>query len=139
MIVRQLMRKDLVTIPHTSSIQDAAKKMKEHNVGAVLVTDEGGKLKGILTDRDIAMVVAADARDPKITCACDIMTNDPVTISTDADFDSIIRIMNRAKVKRLPVTEDGKLVGLVSADDVAAAFKEQFDEFIGLEMAYRKQ
>ncbi|MDA8215633.1 MAG: CBS domain-containing protein [Nitrospiraceae bacterium] len=138
MMIRQLMQKELVTILPTSSVHDAAMKMKEHNIGSVLITDEGWKLKGILTDRDIAMAVAADARDPKTTCVCDIMTQDPITINADADFDSAMRIMHKAKIRRLPVTENGKLVGLVSSDDVAAAFKEEFDEFIGLEMTYAR-
>lgn len=138
MMIRQLMQKELVTILPTSSVHDAAMKMKEHNIGSVLITDEGWKLKGILTDRDIAMAVAADSKDSKATCVCDIMTQDPITINADADFDSAMRIMHKAKIRRLPVTENGKLVGLVSSDDVAAAFKEEFDEFIGLEMTYAR-
>ncbi len=137
-MVRQLMQKELVTILPASSVHDAAMKMKEHNIGSVLITDEGWKLKGILTDRDIAMAVAADSKDPKATCVCDIMSQDPITINADAGFDSAMRIMHKAKIRRLPVTENGKLVGLVSSDDVAAAFKEEFDEFIGLEMAYAR-
>jgi CBS domain-containing protein len=112
--------------------------MKEHDVGSVLIVDEGWRLKGILTDRDIALAVAADSKDPRITCVCDIMTPDPVTINIDADLDSAMRIMHKARIKRLPVTENGKLAGFISSDDVAAAFKEEFDQFIGLEMAYAK-
>lgn len=138
MMVRQIMQKELVTILATSSVHDATMKMKEHTVSSVLITEEGWKLKGILTDRDIAMAVAADVRDPKTTCVCDIMSQDPITINADADFDSAMRIMHKAKIRRLPVTENGKLVGLISSDDVAAAFKEQFDQFVGLEMAYAR-
>jgi signal-transduction protein with cAMP-binding, CBS, and nucleotidyltransferase domain len=138
MLVRQIMKKELVMVPSSSSIQDAAVKMKEHSTGSVLVVDEDWKLKGILTDRDIAMAIAADARDPKMTCACDIMTWDPITINADSDIDSAIRIMSRAKIKRLPVTENGRLVGFLSSDDVAVAFKEQFDQFISLQTAHRR-
>ncbi|MCX7794711.1 MAG: CBS domain-containing protein [Thermodesulfovibrionales bacterium] len=138
MIVRQIMKKDLVTVPLTASVHDAALRMKENNIGTVLVTDEKGKLKGILTDRDIALAVAGDARDPKFTCVCDIMTPDPITIDPDADLDSAIRIMQKARIRRIPVTENGKLIGFISADDVAAAFKEQFDLFMELESAYAK-
>ncbi len=138
MMVRQIMQKGLVTVLPTSSVHDAALKMKEHNVGSALIVEEGGKLKGIVTDRDIAMAVAADSKDPQTTCTCDIMTKDPITINSDADIDSAMRIMNRANIRRLPVTENGKLVGLLSSSDVAMEMKEQFNQFIGLEGAFAK-
>jgi CBS domain-containing protein len=132
------MHKELVTILPSSSVHEAALKMKEHGVGTVLVVEEGWKLRGILTDRDIAMTVAGDSKDPKTTYAGDIMTIDPITINADADVDSALRIMNRANIRRLPVTENGKLVGLLSSADVAAEIKEEFDQFIGLEEAFAK-
>ena len=138
MLVRQKMHRELVTVLPSSSVHEAALKMKEQGVGTVLVVEEGWKLRGILTDRDIAMTVAADSRDPKTTCTCDIMTADPVTINVDADIESALRIMNRANIRRLPVTENGKLVGLLSSADVAAEIKEEFDQFIGLEEAFAK-
>jgi CBS domain-containing protein len=138
MLVRQKMHKELVTVLPSSSVHEAALKMKEHGVGTVLVVEEGWKLRGILTDRDIAMTVAADSKDPKTTYTCDIMTIDPITINSDADIDSALRIMNRANIRRLPVTENGKLVGLLSSADVAAEIKEEFDQFIGLEEAFAK-
>lgn len=138
MIVRQFMQKELVTVLPKSSIHEAALKMKEHHVGSVLIVDESGKIKGIVTDRDVALSVAADSRDPQTTCACDIMIQDPITIGSDADLDSALRIMRRANIRRLPVTEDGKLVGLLSSADVATGIKEEFNEFIGLEEAFAK-
>lgn len=66
------------------------------------------------------------------------MTQDPITINADSDLDSAIRIMSRAKIKRLPVTENGRLVGFLSSDDVAVAFREQFDQFISLQTAYTR-
>ena len=136
MLVRQKMHKELVTVLPSSFVHEAALKMKEQGIGTVLVVDEGWKLRGILTDRDIAMTVAADSKDPKTTYTCDIMTVDPITINADADIDSALRIMNRANIRRLPVTENGKLVGLLSSADVAAEIKEEFDQFIGLEEAF---
>jgi CBS domain-containing protein len=138
MIVRQLMRKELVTVSPTATIHDAAAKMKEYNVGAVLVVDEGWKLKGILTDRDIALTVAADSKDPRTTFASDVMTADPITVNSDADVDSALRIMNRANIRRLPVTENGKLAGILSSADLAAEIKQEFSQFMGLEEAFAK-
>jgi CBS domain-containing protein len=112
--------------------------MKEYHVGSVLVVDEGWKLKGILTDRDIAMTVAADSRDPRSISVNDAMSADPRTINSDADVESALKIMNRAHVRRLPVTESGKLVGLLSSADLAAEMKDEFSQFIGLEEVFAK-
>jgi CBS domain-containing protein len=138
MIVRQLMHKELVTVSPSATIHDVAAKMKEFNVGSVLIVEEGWKLKGILTDRDITLTVAADSKDPRTTYAYDVMTADPITINSDADADSALRIMHKANVRRLPVTENGKLVGLLSSADLAAEIKEEFTQFIGLEEAFAK-
>lgn len=138
MLVKQLMRKELVTISPLATIHDAASKMKEQNVGSVLVVDEGWKLKGILTDRDIALYAAADSKDPRSVHAYDIMTPDPITIDADADVDSALRIMNRANVRRLPVTENGKLAGILSSADLAAEIKQEFSRFMGLEEVLAK-
>ncbi len=138
MIVRQIMRKDLVTITPSASVHDAASEMKKHNVGSVLVVDEGWKLKGILTDRDVAMFVARDSKDPRTTLAYDIMTPDPITVDSDADFDSALRIMNKANIRRLPVMENGKLAGIVSSADLAVEIRQQFSQFIGLEEVFAK-
>lgn len=137
MTVKQIMQKQLVTVLPSSSIYEAAQKMKEHCVGSVLVVEEGWKLKGLLTDRDVALVVA-DARDPKTTYVYEVMTADPISIDADADIDSALRIMNRANIRRLPVMENGKLIGLVSSADLACEIKEEFDYFFGLEEAFAK-
>jgi CBS domain-containing protein len=132
------MRKELITILPFATIHDAASKMKEQNVGSVLVVDEGWKLKGILTDRDIALYVAADSKDPRSVHAYDIMTPDPITVDADADVDSALRIMNRANVRRLPVMENGKLAGILSSADLAAEIKQEFSQFMGLEEVLAK-
>ena len=138
MQTRQVMEKSLVTVPFHTSVQEAASKMKQHNVGSVIVVEDGMKLKGMVTDRDIALKVAADNKDPRTTCVCDIMSTDVITADADSDLDSAIRIMNRAKVMRLPITENGKLVGIVSLADLASAMKNQLDQFMNLEEAALK-
>lgn len=138
MTVKQLMNKEVVTVLPSSTLIEVAQKMKEHRIGSVLVVEEGWKLKGIVTDRDVAIAVAADSKDPKTTFAHEIMTADPICISADADFDSALRIMNQATVRRLPVTENGKVVGLLSSADVAREIKDEFQQFIGLEEAFAK-
>lgn len=138
MFVRQLMHKELVTVLPSSTVHETAVKMREYGVGSVLVVEEGWKLKGILTDRDIALSVAGDFKDPKSTFASEIMIADPITIASEADIDSALRIMNRANIRRLPVTENGKLVGLLSTADLATEMREEFNQFFGLEEAFAK-
>lgn len=138
MIVRQIMQKRLVTVLPSSTVHEAALKMKEHRIGSLLVVEEGLKLKGIFTDRDIAMAVASDFKDPKTTSVSDIMTTDPITINADADIETALGLMSRANIRRLPVTEGGWLVGLLSSADVATEIREEFDQFIGLEEAFAK-
>ncbi len=138
MLARQIMQKDLVTLLPSSTIFEAAVKMKEYHVGSILIVEEGWKLKGILTDRDIVMTIAADLKDPKTTCVSDVMTADPITINSNEDVDSALRVMNRANIHRLPVTENGKLVGLLSSGDLAVELKEEFSQFIGLGETFAK-
>ncbi len=84
------------------------------------------------------MTIAADLKDPKTIGAGDVMSTDPITITSEADVELALRVMNRAHVHRLPVTESGKLVGLLSSADLAAELKEEFNQLIGLEETYAK-
>lgn len=138
MRVSQIMHKELVTILPTSSIHDAALKMKDDGVGSVLVVDEGMILKGIVTDRDVALAVAADDKDPNKTFISYIMTGDPEIISSEADTENALSVMKRKNIRRLPVVENGKLVGLLSTADLATEIKAEFDNFMGLEEAFAK-
>jgi CBS domain-containing protein len=138
MTVREIMKKNPVTIPYKATIHDAALKMKEEHVGAVLIVDDGVDLKGIVTDRDIAISVAADSMNPMKTCACDIMTKNPITVSSDTDIESALKVMCRENVRRLPVLDNGKLAGIVSSADLASELREEFDSFMGLEEAFAR-
>jgi CBS domain-containing protein len=137
MKVRQLMNKEVFTIPPTASLYDAALQMKEKDIGSILIVD-GDKLKGIVTDRDISLAVAAELKDPKKTKGSDIIRKKPVTIQADSDIDYALKLMNEENVRRLPVYENTKLVGMLSSADVAAELKEEFNYFIGLEEAFAK-
>ncbi len=139
MQTRQIMQRDLITILPSSTVYDAAVKMKEHRVGSILVVDEDLNLKGILTDRDIVMAVATDYRDPRWISVSDVMTANPKTIGSSEDIESALRIMNSAHVHRLPVTENGTLVGLLSSADLAAEMKDEFTQIMGLEEAFSKR
>jgi signal-transduction protein with cAMP-binding, CBS, and nucleotidyltransferase domain len=90
------------------------------------------------TDRDIALAVAAENKDPKNVCAYEIMTDEPITVASDADIESALRMMSTGNVRRLPVCEKGKLVGMLSSADLASELKEEIDNYIGLEGGFAK-
>lgn len=138
MKVKQLMQKELITILPNATIRDAALKMKGNNIGSVLIVDDSGKLQGIVTDRDISLAVAADSRDPVKTLAADIMSEEPVSIPADADLDYALRVMSDSNVRRLPICEKERVVGILSSSDVAGEIKEEIIQFLRLEEAFAK-
>ena len=138
MQVKNMMQKELITLPISATIKEAARKMKENNVGSILIVEEDMKLSGIVTDRDIAMAVAVENKNPDEVCAYDFMTTDPVTIRTDDDINTALKAMSFANVRRLPVCENGKLTGMLSSADIAIEIKHEFDNFIDLEKAFAK-
>ena len=114
--VRDVMSENPKTVEPGDSIQDAAKKMKDADTGALLVVD-GDDLKGIVTDRDIVVNAVAEGNgDAKVE---DVASTDTTTIEPDADLKDAIAKMREAKVRRLPVVEDGDPVGIVSLGDLA--------------------
>jgi CBS domain-containing protein len=100
-------------------VADAARIMKSENVGSVPIV-EGDRLVGMLTDRDVAIRVVAEGKDPRSTTAGEIASRDLVTIDPQQDLDEALQLMARHQVRRLPVVEeDGRLVGIVAQADVA--------------------
>ena len=138
MKVRQLMQKELIAILPDATLHDAALKMKENSIGSILIVEDGGTLKGIVTDRDISLAVAADNKDPKTTFASDIMSKEPVSIPSDADVSYALKIMSDSNVRRLPVCEHERVIGILSSADVASEIKEEINQFMGLEEAFAK-
>jgi CBS domain-containing protein len=114
--VADVMSKDPQSVEPGDSIEDAAKKMKEGNIGALLVVD-GDDLKGIVTDRDIVVnAIAEGDSDAKVE---DVCSSDTTTIKPDASLADAIKQMREADVRRLPVVDDGDPVGIVSLGDLA--------------------
>lgn len=138
MQLRQIMQKEVVTVPPSATVFDTAIKMKDYKVGCVVVAEDGWNLKGIITDRDIALALTRESFNVKQTQAADIMTRNPKTVLADEDIDSAMRTMNKAKINRLPVLEKGKLVGIVSSADIATEMKDQLNQFFSIEEAFAK-
>ena len=105
-----------ITVPNTVTVVEAARTMKRHNIGALLVVD-GSKLCGIFTERDALFRVLAEGRDPAATRLNDVMTRQPQTIHPDKPFLHALRMMHKGRFRHLPVVEDGRPLGMVSSRD----------------------
>jgi CBS domain-containing protein len=105
-----------VCSPDTSAAQ-AAEMMRDQGIGDVLVQHDGSL--GIVTDRDIVTRAVAAGRDPKEVTLGDICTRDIETVSPDMSIDDVIRLMSDKAVRRVPVVEDGKPIGIVALGDLA--------------------
>ena len=117
--VSAFMTKDPRSVSTDSTIVDAARIMRDEDVGVVPVV-EGEKLVGMLTDRDITIHVVAEGRTIESTTVGEIAARELVTIDPQQGLDEALRLMARHQVRRLPVVEeDGKLVGIVAQADIA--------------------
>jgi CBS domain-containing protein len=116
--IRDLMAESPAKVEPGDSVEDAARKMKENDVGALLVVEDD-ELKGIVTDRDIVIKAVAEGDKPGKAKVEDVCTADTTSIEPDTSIDDAIAKMRDADVRRLPVVEDGKPVGIVSLGDLA--------------------
>jgi CBS domain-containing protein len=117
--IRELMTVKPRTVKTGDSVVDAAKLMRGEDAGIAPIVD-GDRLVGVITDRDIAVKVVAEGRDPKETKVEDVASTNLVTIDPQQDLDEALRLMALHQVRRLPVVEeDGRLVGIVAQADVA--------------------
>ncbi|MFD5417597.1 CBS domain-containing protein [Streptomyces sp. NPDC127069] len=116
--VHEVMTGNPVTVEKLTSLAEAARVMRDADIGDVLVVDEG-RLRGILTDRDLVVRAMADNRDPAETTVQAVCTTDPVTVGPDDGVDEAIALMRRKALRRLPVVSgNGGLVGVVSLGDL---------------------
>ena len=117
--IREVMTSKLCSIDTDKSVAYAAKMMRDEDVGIAPIV-EGERLVGVLTDRDIAVRVVAEGRDPEQTKVTEVASRDVVTLDPQQDLDEALRLMARHQVRRLPVVEeDGRLVGVLAQADVA--------------------
>jgi CBS domain-containing protein len=105
-----------IVATRSASIVEAARLMKRHNVGALLVVDEE-RLCGIFTERDALFRVLAESRNPATTRLADVMTPQPQTIHPDQPFLQALRVMHRGRFRHLPVVEFDRPLGMVSVRD----------------------
>lgn len=118
---RDIMTPGAACVRSDESVQLAAERMRGLQVGALPICGTDDKLKGVLTDRDIAVRVLGAGKDPQVTLAGDLAQGEAVTIGADDDVEEIMATMTEHKVRRLPVIDGLELVGMVAQGDVARA------------------
>ncbi|WP_049972739.1 CBS domain-containing protein [Haladaptatus cibarius] len=126
MTARRLARRDVVSVTPDTPITKTAQIMRDRTVGSVLVT-ENDELVGVVTDRDIAVEVVADDGSSSLThedtdiemlTAQDVMTPNPQSVDADAKIQRVLRAMNDAHVRRIPIVDDHQVVGVIAFDDL---------------------
>ena len=116
--IREVMTADPQTVSADATLKDAAREMKQDDIGAVLIEDNG-TVAGILTDRDIVVRAIAEGRDPSSTKVADVATRDVKALSPDSSVEDAVRIVREQNVRRIPVVQDGRPAGIVSIGDLA--------------------
>lgn len=119
MLISDMMSPNVVSITAEETAALAARLLYRHNIGSLPVAGEDGRLRGIVTDRDIVLRCVAAENDPAVTPVKEIMTKNVVSVSPNDDVRVATRLMAAEQVRRLPVVSDGKVVGMVSLGDLA--------------------
>jgi CBS domain-containing protein len=123
--VREFMTTDARCVRESESLVNAARMMMDLDCGALPICGDDGKLKGMITDRDIVLKCVAAGRDPGQMMARDLASGKPFCVDADANVDAAIDMMEKHQVRRLPVISDHKLVGIISQGDIARNYSEQ--------------
>lgn len=122
MIIEQ---QEVVIAPGKTTVDEAARLMRERHVGAVMVVEDGN-LAGVFTERDALFRVIAEGRDVRATQLAEVMTRNPQTIHPDKPFPDALHIMYEGGFRHVPVVEDGRPVGMISARDALGPELEDF-------------
>jgi CBS domain-containing protein len=116
--VREVMTEDPVVLPEDASLVEAARLMRDQGIGDVIVTD-GQQAKGIVTDRDIVVRAVAEGSDPGQVRVGDVLSGDLASVTPEDSVERAIALMREKAIRRVPVVESGKAVGVVSIGDLA--------------------
>ena len=119
MKIRDIMTSPAISISPNESVEVAARTLTHYNVGALPVCGSDGKICGLVTDRDLVTRCMASNRAPGQTTVRDVMTGQVMSVQPDMEIDAAARLMGKQQIRRLPVTQNGKLCGMVSLGDIA--------------------
>jgi uncharacterized protein (DUF2267 family) len=121
----------MVVLSPNAMAYQAARAMADNHIGSVLVGGPGGPA-GIITDRDLALAVLGGELDPKTTPLAEVMSEEVVTCNVNADVGEVVRLMREEGVRRIPITENGRLVGLVTFDDLVVDGSVALDDLLSI-------
>ncbi|MFO7177739.1 MAG: CBS domain-containing protein [Pseudomonadota bacterium] len=128
MSIAQLIRRPVETLPPTATCVDAAQLMRTRNIGSVIVAKDG-EPQGVVTDRDLAVRVIAERREPSQVELSEVMSPHPIFLSIHRSLDDAIETMRDLGVRRIPVVnDDGQLEGILSMDDVISMLARQISQ-----------
>jgi CBS domain-containing protein len=122
---REIMHTGAACIQENETLEDAARRMSELDVGALPICGEDDRLHGIITDRDIVVKCLAKGKDPKTMTAGMLEQGKPITIDAEADTDEVVLAMEEHRILRLPVIDNRRLVGMISEADLARRLPEE--------------
>ncbi|MBS3052502.1 MAG: CBS domain-containing protein [Candidatus Aenigmarchaeota archaeon] len=138
MQVKDVMKTQVVIARPDANIREAAKIMTDLDIGCLVVLDKD-KIVGILSETDVLKKIVAQGADPEKTKVEDIMTKDVVTIDMDKNIEDVAEMMVEKKLKRLPVVNDGKLVGIITATDLISYEPKMIEALSQLFMLKQQQ
>ncbi|MEM1507178.1 MAG: CBS domain-containing protein [Candidatus Bathyarchaeia archaeon] len=124
MLVKDVMTSPVITVKENSRADEAAKLMRDNNIGCVIVSTEDGKPIGIITERDLVIRVVAEDIQPSNVTAREIMSTPLITIDADKTINEAAKEMNRHNIRRLAVMYKGQLVGIISSKDILSVTPE---------------
>ncbi|OQO94829.1 CBS domain-containing protein [Saccharomonospora piscinae] len=121
---KDIMHSGVECVGEHDTLQTAARRMRELGVGAMPICGDDDRLHGIITDRDIVVKCVADGKDPTDVTAAELAQGKPFYIDSEADVRDALTLMEEHQIRRLPVVENHRLVGMISEADVARNLPE---------------
>lgn len=131
MLVKEAMNRDVKTIEPEATVKQAAKLMSRERIGSLVVVSSAG-IEGIVTERDVLSDVIAEGGDVTKIKVSDIMTGDVITVNSNQSLEDAARLMTENKIKKLPVVDNGVLVGIVTASDLIAYEEKLIEQLASL-------
>jgi CBS domain-containing protein len=121
---REIMHQGAECITENETLEAAARRMRDLNVGALPICGDDDRLHGIITDRDIVVKCVAEGKDPRSATAHDLAQGAPMWVEANANVDEVVRMMTDNKIRRLPVIHEHRLIGMISEADIATHLDE---------------
>jgi CBS domain-containing protein len=126
--LKDILNRDVITIGPTASVSEAAYLMMREEIGSLVVVDDERFPLGIITDRDLVISVIAGGKNSEEVIVEEVMTKDLVYIDESANIMDILSTLSEYSIRRMPVTKDGKLIGIVSVDDLIVVIATELSD-----------